>query len=246
MELKRFPDSEQMARFAADLTVETAKAAATARGVFSFCLSGGRTPTRLYELLAEPPWSVQMPWDRTHLFWGDDRAVSPDHPDSNFKTANDALISRVRLAKEQVHRMPGEIRPVTDAADRYEAELREFFDPQTDGGLHRFDLVLLGVGPDGHTASLFPHSPALAETEHLAAAVDAPDHIVPHLPRLTLTLPVFNAARLVVFLVTGKDKQQVVKRIIERPDEAQADFPAARVRPYGRLWWLVDDEAWGD
>jgi 6-phosphogluconolactonase len=246
MELKRFSDSEQMARFTADLTVETAIDAATSRGVFSFCLSGGRTPERLYELLAQPPWADQMPWDRTHLFWGDDRAVPPDHPDSNFKTAYDALLAKIPLADAQVHRIPGEVRPLSDAASRYEADLRGFFDTQEEGGLPRFDLVLLGVGPDGHTASLFPHAPTLDETENLVAAVDAPDHIGPHLPRLTLTLPMFNSARLVVFLITGKDKQDVVRRIVEQPDAARADFPAARVRPFGLLWWLVDDDAWGD
>jgi 6-phosphogluconolactonase len=246
MELKRFSDAEQMARFVADLTVETAIDAATSRGIFSFCLSGGRTPARLYELLSEPPWADQMPWDRTQLFWGDDRAVPPDHPESNYKTAYDAMLSRMRLADDQVHRMPVEVSPLTDAAARYEAELHGVLDIPAQGGLPRFDLVLLGVGPDGHTASLFPHAPALDEVEHLVTAVEAPDHIDPRLPRLTLTLPTFNAARLVVFLITGEDKQHVVRRIIEHPDEARADFPAARVRPFGRLWWLVDDEAWGD
>lgn len=167
-------------------------------------LAGGLTPEALYERLA----TLEYDWDAVEVFFGDERCVPPDHPDSNFRMANEALLSRVPA---RVHRMRGE---TCDAAG-YEEELHAGFG----GGLPAFDLVFLGMGADGHTASLFPGDPALEETRRLVVKVERPDH-----SRLTLTLPVLSSARLAVFLVSGGDKREVLGRVL-----AGEDLPAARV-----------------
>jgi len=167
-------------------------------------LAGGRTPRDVHVRLAVEEYD----WAATHVFFGDERCVPPDHPDSNFRMANEALLSKVEA---QVHRMRGE---TCDAAG-YEEELRTVFTT----GLPAFDLVFLGLGADGHTASLFPGDPALEETRRLVARVERPDH-----PRLTLTLPVLSAAKLAVFLVAGAEKREALRRLL-----AGEDLPAGRV-----------------
>jgi 6-phosphogluconolactonase len=228
-------DEEAVARLAAEEIVERAAAAIAARGSFTWVLSGGSTPRRLYRLLAgDPSFRDRMPWPETSLFWGDERAVPPDHPDSNFRLAWEAMLSRVPAPAERVHRWPAEL-PPEEAARAYEATLR-----QAAGELPRFDLVLLGLGVDCHTASLFPGSPVLAERERLTAA--------PWVPalgtrRLTLTPPALNAARCALFLVTGEEKAEALRAALA-PQGDPADCPARAIRPTaGDLLWLADRAA---
>jgi len=234
-EIVIMPDPEALAREAAQRFKTLALEAAESRGRFSVALSGGSTPDALYRLLAEEPHRGQIPWEQVHLFWGDERCVSADDPGSNFRLANQALIAHVPIPPENIHRIRGELEPQA-AARAYERELQDFFC----GPKPRFDLVLLGLGGDGHTASLFPGSGALDETERLAVAVEAHYQDRPA-QRVTLTLPAINTARQILFLVTGSTKAEIVQAVLEGPDGC---FPAQRIHPSaGQLTWLMDEEA---
>lgn len=232
-------DPEEMARQAAERFALLAAEAAALRGRFRVALAGGRTPRRLYECLAGDPHRSAVPWERVEVFWGDERWVPPDHPDSNFRLAHEALLAHVPVPAAGIHPMRAGGTP-DEAAAVYERELRNAFGLSPAGGVPpRFDLILLGLGPDGHTASLFPGSPALDAVDHLVAAP-----FVPALAayRLTLTLPVLNAAAHVVFLVAGADKAAVLRAALGGTER----LPASRVRPRdGALTWLVDRAAWG-
>jgi 6-phosphogluconolactonase len=229
------PDPAALAREAAQLLANLAKEAVESRGRFSVALSGGSTPGALYRLLAEAPYRDQIPWKQIHLFWGDERCVPPDDPGSNFRLAEDALITQVPIPSENVHRVLGELDPER-AARAYVKEMEDFFcGPRT-----RFDLVLLGLGDDGHTASLFPQSAALQETERLAVAVEARYGDRPAY-RVTLTLLAINTARQIWFLVMGQTKAEIVQAVLE--DRAKG-LPAQRVQPTaGQLTWLLDAAA---
>ena len=231
-----FADRAALVEAAARLFAETAAAAAAARGRFCAALSGGSTPRPLYERLAADPYGRGLPWEAIHLFWGDERCVAPDDPRSNYGMVRRALLDRVPVPPGNVHPMDGEAEPPRGAA-AYEAELRRFF---PDAALPWFDLVLLGLGRDGHTASLFPGSPVLETRDRLVAWVPAP---APGPDRLTLTLPVINQAGRVLFLVAGAEKAGILARVLAR-GEADASLPAARVRPVrGQLLWFADREA---
>jgi 6-phosphogluconolactonase len=202
-------------------------------------LAGGSTPQSLYRLLADDkgPYRTRVPWESTHVFFGDERMVPPDDPDSNARMAFEALLRHVPVPEEQVHRIRGENPDPDRAAEEYEEMLRDTF-RLAGREQPRFDLVLLGLGADGHTASLFPGDRALRETERLAVPATAP--VPPH-ARVTLALPVLNAASSVLFLVSGAAKAPAVQRV--RKGE---DLPAARVRPSsGALLWLCDRAAAG-
>jgi 6-phosphogluconolactonase len=228
-------DPEALARQAAQRFAELAREAAASRGRFSVALSGGSSPGKLYKLLAREPYRTQIPWDQVHLFWGDERCVPPDDPGSNYHLAEGALISQVPIPAENVHRMRGELEPGA-AARAYDRELQDFFC----GPRPRFDLVLLGLGEDGHTASLFPGSPLLDEAERLVAPATAVYQNRPA-QRMTLTLPAINAARQVLFLVTGSTKAQIVRAAVKDP---AGQLPAQRIQPTaGRLTWLLDAPA---
>lgn len=208
--------------------VKFAQEALSLRGRFSVALAGGSTPRTLYQKLASPAFSGKIRWNDVHLFWGDERAVSPDHPDSNYHLADAALISRVPLPSENIHRMPGERRDLELAAQEYEKVLRHFFE-KTDEGWPPFDLVLLGIGSDGHTASLFPGSLVLDERVRWVAA--------PYIDqlkttRLTLTLPVLNHARQVLFLVTGKEKAPMIREVLS-DHPPPSPLPARLIQPRG-------------
>jgi len=197
---------------------------------FTIALSGGGTPRGLYEMLAAPPYREQIPWQRMHVFWGDERCVPPDHPGSNYRMAREALLDHVPIPAHNVHRIHGEL-GTEAAAQAYNAKLRAFFGAPWP----TFDLVLLGLGNDGHTASLFPGSDALKETARPAVGVTAHYENRPA-QRVTLTLPAINAARQVLFLAAGK--AGIVQAVLNEPD---AGYPAQRVRPTtGELFWLVD------
>jgi 6-phosphogluconolactonase len=229
------PDLEALSHEAARRFVALSREAAGSRGRFSVALSGGSTPGKLYCLLAEEPYRAQIPWAEVHLFWGDERCVPPGDPGSNFFLANEALISRVPIPPDNVHRVRGELEPGR-AARAYGQELQDFF-----CGPHaRFDLVLLGLGEDGHTASLFSGSPVLAERERLVAAATAVYQDRPA-QRVTLTLPAINSARQILFLVAGSAKAAVVQSVIEGAGEL---LPGRRIQPTaGQLTWLLDAEA---
>jgi 6-phosphogluconolactonase len=205
--------------------------------LFTLLLSGGSTPGAVYQRLAEPGRSARLDWSRVHLFWGDERCVPPDHADSNYAMIQRILLDRIPLPAENVHRIPGE-RGADESAETYAAELRRFFedDPVK---LPVFDLILLGLGEDGHTASLFPGTAALDETVRWAVGVEPPPPLV---PRVTVTLPVINAARQIIFLVTGGAKADILFRVLMRKESTP--LPAQRVNPNsGRITWLVDQQA---
>jgi 6-phosphogluconolactonase len=228
------PDAAALARQGAEQFIARAGEAVARAGRFAAALSGGSTPAALYSLLAAGEFRDRVDWPRVHLFWGDERCVHPEHPDSNFRMTREHLLERIQLPPENIHRMQGETEPVA-AATAYESELRKFFG----AGLPRFDLVLLGLGEDGHTASLFPGSTALKETEHWVAAVYV-DKLRSH--RLTLTLPVINAAAHVAFLVAGASKAAIVKEMLGSANASS--YPAAQVMPArGQLTWLIAADA---
>jgi 6-phosphogluconolactonase len=229
------PDAPALARQAAQRFTDLAGQAIELRGRFTAALSGGSTPGALYRLLAAEPYRSQISWEHVHLFWADERCVPPRDPGSNYHLAYENLIARTPIRPENVHRVRGELEPQL-AAQAYDRELRDFFC----GPPPHFDLVLLGLGSDGHTASLFPSAEALEETERLAVAVTAFYDDRPA-RRVTLTLPALNAARHVLFLVGGSDKAEIVHTVL---DGATAHLPAQRVRPLaGRLTWLLDAAA---
>lgn len=219
-----------------------------AHGQCSLALSGGSTPRPTYTLLAQPSYAVRLDWSRVHVFWGDERLVPPDHPESNFRLAWEALLCHVPIPAENIHRIAAEL-PPQQAADRYEQELRRFFsrsaDPQSPDP-HRFqtfDLLLLGLGMDGHIASLFPASSALYERERWVVAVEHSAPPPPLVPRVTLTIPAINAASHVAVLVAGEEKADCLKQVLS-PAESAPLLPAQMLRPTpGVLTWLVDQAA---
>lgn len=237
------PDAGEVSRRAADLFVQAARQAAARYRTFTVALSGGSTPRGLYKLLAQEPYRAQIPWELVHVFWADDRCVPPDHPDCNYRLAHDTLLAHLPLPETNIHRVHTETGDCAGAAADYAQELVTFFNLEA-GEWPRFDLVLLGVGEDGHIASLFPGRPALDEQTALAVATP-PGRLPPQVDRVTLTLPVLNAARRVVFLVTGTGKAEMVRRILAGPETAEgASLPAQRVRPTdGRVTWILDKAA---
>jgi 6-phosphogluconolactonase len=233
------PDGDALAGRAADLFAQAAQEAAVARGRFAVALSGGASPQPLYRLLARQQFAQKVPWRRVHLYWGDERCVPPDDPESNYGLAERLFIRHVPVPAENVHRVRGE-EGAAVAADAYEEELRALAArerPRSE--LPVFDLVILGLGRDGHFASLFPHSPALEEVERLAVATEAPDGS----PRVTVTYPVIGAARRVWFLVSGAAKAGMVAEVLEGLRVPKA-VPAQAVAPVkGSLTWLLDEAA---
>ena len=234
--LEIVPDPSALANRAAQMI---SAQAVSAEGPFTIALSGGSTPKRLYELLADPraDYRKQLPWERMHFFWSDERPVGPDHPDSNYRMAWEAMLSRVAVPEENVHRIAGEMPIAEDAAVAYESGLRTFFRIANDEP-PRFDLVLLGMGDDGHTASIFPGSEVLHEKRKLVAA---PWVEKLRTYRITLTLPVLNNAATVLFLVSGEDKASMVNQVFNGEPNT---FPAQFIDPAnGLLTWLFDEAA---
>ena len=231
------PDPAALAETAVNLIIDTATEAVRDRGRFMLCLAGGATPRATYERLALPEIAERVRWDKTWAFFGDERVVPPDHAESNYRMAHETLLSRVPIPPAQIFRMRGEDADADRAAAAYAATLAEVFGTRR-GELPRFDLVLLGLGVDGHTASLFPGSPVLREVFRSVAGVHVTAAQIPQ--RITLTFPTFNAAARVIFLVTGAEKAKVVKAVLSD----QAMLPAGLVRPTdGELIWLADRAA---
>jgi 6-phosphogluconolactonase len=240
--LRVLADAEAVSRAGAELFEKLASDAIAARGVFRVALSGGSTPKRMFELLAAEPFRSRIEWPRVSVWFGDERAVPPDHADSNYHTAEVALLSRVPLARENAHRMCGEAADLDRAAADYAAEIAREFGVAVDGPPPAFDLIYLGLGDDAHTASLFPGTAALDETRRWVVANPVPDK---HTTRLTFSAPLINAAREVAFLVAGASKAAAMRAVSSGPRDARR-FPAQLVdSPVGRLLWLVDAAANG-
>jgi 6-phosphogluconolactonase len=232
--VERFATPEALAERGAELFADAAAEAVAARGTFRVALAGGRTPTLLHQILAEPPWCDLIPWRQTHVFFGDERCVHECSPERNDLVAREALFSVVSLPPGNVHRIDTARR---DGAEAYEAAIRDCFSASA-GEIPSFDLVFLGLGPDGHTASLFPGFPGLDEASRLVVRVSGAPKPPPD--RITMTLPLIDRSRLVVFLATGSEKTDVVSRAVA----GDRTIPAGRVAPsLGRVVWLLDEEA---
>lgn len=235
--VRRFPDAAAMTEAALNLVTDLARAAHAARGRFSLALSGGSTPLPLYAAMAEQ--GLGIPWDSVLFFFGDERLVPTKDPRNTFGAVSPVLFGPGRIPAGNIHPMPVDLTPPDLASLAYEAELRAALGPG-EGEIPRFDLILLGMGPDGHTASLFPGSPALAETRRLVAAVPPPTTAQPAVPRLTFTLPLINTARSVLFLATAAGKEASLRRALAAVPEPTV--PASLVRPLaGALTWFVAD-----
>ena len=222
-----FANAQELARGAAEYFVARSGEAVAQKGFFTVALSGGSTPKALYELLAHS-FATQVPWSKTHFFWSDERHVPPDHPDSNYRMAYQAMLSRVPVPESNIHRVHSENPNADEAASEYEQALLQL------------DLILLGLGPDGHTASIFPGSEVLHETKRLVAApwVDKFNAY-----RITMTLPLLNRGAAALFLVSGAEKAGIVKEVLEGPKK----YPAQYVQPMdGQLLWMLDKDAAAD
>lgn len=203
-------------------------------------LCGGTTPRELYRMLATPPLSEEIPWDKVQIFFGDERDVSPDHVENNYRMASALLLDHVPIPLSHVHPMPADCRDMNAAAEQYENLIRRLVTANEDG-VPAFDLILLGLGGEGHTASLFPDTPALLERDRLVVAQFVP---VIGRNRMTFTFPLINAARNVAFFVTGVDKAKAVEGVLSDDPEIRSRYPAARVRPaHGELSLFLDAEA---
>jgi 6-phosphogluconolactonase len=237
MNIETYADLDTLSQQAAQYTVRVANQAIVSHGRFNIALAGGSTPKKLYTLLATEPYRSQIDWRLVEVFWGDERCVPPNDPESNFHMAQEELLSKVPILAGHIHRMPAEQPDHNAAAQAYEDEIRRVF--ITDG-IPDFDLIQLGLGPEGHTASLFPHQASLHEQLHLVMPVTTPK---PPPDRLTFTPPLLNAAHNVLFLVAGAEKADAVHAILEgeyQPDE----YPAQIVRPTnGEVTWMLDTAA---
>ena len=239
MQIGIYPDINSLSHEAAQFIVRLANEATVSRGRFSIALSGGSTPKVLYGLFATEPYLGQINWPSVEIFWSDERCVPPDDAESNYAMAKEVLLSKIPIQPHQVHRMPAEKPDRDAAAQEYSLEMQRVFGTN---GVPAFDLIQLGMGPEGHTASLFPHQPSLHEQQRLVIPVSVPK---PPPLRLTFTPPILNAPRHVLFLVTGSEKADAVQAVLEgsyQPDE----YPAQIVRPTnGEVTWMLDTAAAG-
>ena len=247
-DVRAFPDLDTLSSAAAEEIVAIARASVAARGRFTMALAGGNTPRRTYELLATRHRDA-IDWARTDIVFGDERFVATDDTRSNYKMAREALLSRVPIPPERVHAVPTGAPTPDDAAAAYDRTLTTLVDavipnevrnPRPPG--RGIDLVLLGVGPDGHTASLFPGSPAVNERSRYAVAVAAPTAVQPAVARVTTTLPFLNGARIAMFLIPGEDTRPVIGEILSHAESGRR-YPAAMVASRERTIWLIDRTA---
>lgn len=231
-------DLDALSVAAAKRFTDLAAQAVAARGVFHVALAGGATPRRLYEHLATPMFAERIAWQHVHVYFGDERAVPPDHPDSNYRMAYEALLRHVPVPPDQVHRIDGASQDLARSAADYEDVLRRCVG--TDGdALPQLDLILLGIGPDGHVASLFPDTPIMRETGRLVAAVYVARLFT---WRVSMTLPLINHARHVVILAAGDNKTDIIREVFIDSTDSER-YPVQRVRPAGELEWYLDTAA---
>lgn len=233
------PDSESLARRSVELFVSDARKAVATKEAFHIAISGGNTPRRFYELLGDDKRILQLPWDKIHLFWVDERYVPPDSPFSNYRLAAESFLSKIPIPSENVHRICTECSDLQEASQDYEAAMRRVFKLK-ENQLPQFDLIMLGMGADGHTGSLFPNSYAPFDTEDLACVVYA---LGTDLARITVTHPVLCAASHLVVLVSGQEKAEILKAVLtSEPDEVR--YPIHVLWPIlNKITWLIDSEA---
>ncbi len=236
-----YADGDALALAAASELTRLAQRSVVERGLFTLALAGGSTPKKLYTLLGTDPAYRDFPWDKTHLFFGDERHVPPDHADSNYLMVKTTLLSSGLVPEKNVHRVRAELPDAQQAAADYEVEMRSFFNEiLRDKGFPQFDLILLGMGPDGHTASLFPDSPGLEEKERWVIANPVEKFKT---DRITFTYPVLNAARAIYLLVAGADKTDMIYNVLVK-DRHNAVYPVQRVVPAdGTKVWMLDKAA---
>lgn len=232
-----FPDIEALSSAAMQETIRIMHDAVKQRGRFAIALSGGHTPAKMYGLWAEK-YSGETPWEKVHLFWGDERYVPQDDLLSNYRMTKETLLSRVPIPAANVHPVPTNIAPQDKAAEAYDAELHKFFG----AGAPEFDVQLLGLGVEGHTASLFPSGPALDEKKRWVVAVRAPAE--PPI-RLSFTPVVLNQGRNTFFLVSGENKREILNALRNESASEPSKYPAGRIRPNGRIVWFLDRAAAG-
>ncbi len=229
------PDREALIERTRFLVNEKILSAIADRGKCAIALSGGSTPKPLYAALSEQ----SLPWDQLHIFWGDERYVAADHPDSNQRMARQVWLDRVAIPPDNIHAMFTDSNDAALDAQRYERELRQYF-AVAEGEIPAFDLILLGMGDDGHTASLFPGTEALKICDRLITVGNKDEQ-----PRLTFTVPLINQARCVIFLVTGENKRPALAEIFA-PTADETLYPSRLIQPQGELWWLLDQAAGAD
>lgn len=229
------PDQKALIARALELILSKIETAIQERGQFTIALSGGSTPKPLYEAIS----TQKLPWDKIHVFWGDERYVPPDHPDSNQLMARRAWLDRVDIPTLNIHPIPTEETDPRVAADKYERHLQDFFH-SSPGELPSLDVVLLGMGDDAHTASLFPHTEALKVTDKLITVGNKDDN-----PRITFTYPFINSARCVLFVVAGANKRPALAQVFA-PAADEFTYPSRLIQPQGELWWLLDAAAGSD
>ena len=237
MHIAIYPDKHTLSQHAAGYVMRIANESIDLHGYFTIALTGGTTPGEVYSLLGSEPFRSQIDWQRVHIFWGDERCVPQNNPDSNFYLAQEVLLDKIAIPKSHIHPMPAD-QPDRDVASQaYTVEMQHTFGTN---GIPSFDLIHLGMGPEGHTASLFPHQASLHEIHRLVMPVSVPK---PPPDRLTFTPPLLNAARNVLFLVTGSEKADALHAVLEgeyQPDE----YPAQIVRPTnGEVVWMLDKDA---
>ncbi len=239
-EIRIAPSIQEWAQDAATFIVSIGERAIQSNGRFIMTLSGGSTPKTLYQVLAAPEWKVRFDWSRTFFLFGDERCIPPEHPESNFQMADSTLFQPLHVRPDHIFRMKGEYEDPAAAAREYEENIRELTEcPAPE--VPRLDLILLGLGDDGHTASLFSGTAALQENNRIVTVGHAPIGIT---SRLTLTLGVLNHAAVVLFLVTGSGKAHIVRRVLEPESEEDCFLPAKRISPEaGRLVWMLDESA---
>lgn len=233
--LEVLPDQGALIARALELILSKIETAIQERGQFTIALSGGSTPKPLYEAIS----TQKLPWDKIHVFWGDERYVPPDHPDSNELMARRAWLDRVDIPTGNIHAIPTNETDPAAAAAQYERHLQEFFHSSPDE-LPSLDVILLGMGDDAHTASLFPHTEALKVTDKLITVGNKDGN-----PRITFTYPFINSARCVIFIVAGANKRPALAQIFA-PVADEFTYPSRLIQPQGELWWLLDAAAGSD
>ncbi|MEB3338941.1 MAG: 6-phosphogluconolactonase [Leptolyngbyaceae bacterium] len=229
------PDQPALIQRSLELVLNHLQSAIQARGQFTIALSGGSTPKPLYAAIS----AQDLPWEQIHVFWGDERYVPHDHPDSNFLMARQAWLDRVAIPAANIHPMPTDETDPAIAAQKHQAELQAFFQVQP-GEFPAFDLILLGMGDDGHTASLFPHTAALNIQDQLITVGNKDGQ-----PRITFTAPFINQARCVMFVVAGASKRPALAQVFA-PTANEQEYPSRLIQPQGELWWLLDQAAGQD
>jgi 6-phosphogluconolactonase len=242
MQIKEFDEMIKMSGEAAGHIIQLANECVKDKGFFTVALSGGNSPLQIYDRLGDPPLRDKMPWARTLVFWGDDRYLNHTDRESNYHIAHEAMLSKVKIPQANIFRIPTEVAPIEEAACLYERILRKVFVKlgavDTEKKLPVFDLVILGVGKDGHTASLFPGHKAVNEKEKWVTFVKAHARITLR-ERITITLPIINAAHNVMFIIAGEGKGQIIKDIFDETRGSRI-YPATMIKPDGQTVWFID------